>query len=168
MSEKHTCPRRTENGMDREDGPFRGGGQNLDSYTSGHGMVGQPRGCTYCGSMPPDDFMEGVRSGAFQLGPTDKSYKVYVHEAVTEEQAAAQRQRMIGSYVGAGMSEAEAAQMVDSEGEFIGTGHHIGKFYFQHLSEPQMREFYDLLIAKRLNIGYPGRFYVLPFFMKAR
>jgi len=40
-----------------------------------------------------------------------------------------------------------------------------GKFYFQHLGEDARREFVDLLNAGRLNLGYPGRFYVLPFFI---
>lgn len=39
------------------------------------------------------------------------------------------------------------------------------KFYFQHLSVAQCDEFVELLNAKAMNIGYPGRFYVLPFFV---
>lgn len=39
-----------------------------------------------------------------------------------------------------------------------------GKFYFQHLSVEQRREFVDLLNRKAFPIGYPGHFYVLPFF----
>ncbi|WP_298798802.1 hypothetical protein [Pseudonocardia sp. 73-21] len=39
------------------------------------------------------------------------------------------------------------------------------KFYFQHLNEAQRHEFIRLLNAKTLNIGYPGRFYRLPFFI---
>lgn len=39
------------------------------------------------------------------------------------------------------------------------------KFYFQHLTETQRRTFVDLLNAGRLSIGFPGRFYVLPFFV---
>jgi hypothetical protein len=38
------------------------------------------------------------------------------------------------------------------------------KFSFQHLSEDQRREFIDRLNAHTIHIGYPGRFYVLPFF----
>lgn len=40
------------------------------------------------------------------------------------------------------------------------------KFYFQHLSEPQMREFIALLNLNRMKVGHPGHFYVLPFFMR--
>lgn len=39
------------------------------------------------------------------------------------------------------------------------------KFYFQHLSEDQRQEFVDICNAKKMTIGYPGHFYVLPFFM---
>ncbi len=42
------------------------------------------------------------------------------------------------------------------------------KFYFQHLDEEQKLKFIDLLNSKKLNIAYPGRFYVLPFFIGKR
>ena len=102
------------------------------------------RRCSYCGSMHPDDFTAITRAGVAELGPTDKNYKVYV----------------------------------DTPG-----GSH-GKFYFQHLSEEQRREFVDLYNARPrrtysdtgmtfavtgastgMAVGYPGHFYVLPFFM---
>jgi hypothetical protein len=75
--EKHTCPRRHEDGTATEDSPLVGSGENLDAYSSGHGIIGQGRGCTYCGSMHPDDFMDAMREGA-TLGVTDKNYKAYV------------------------------------------------------------------------------------------
>lgn len=98
--------------------------------------------CSYCGSMHPDDFMIVARLGNIDLGPTDKNYKVYVGNT---------------------------------------------KFYFQHLSENQKREFvglYNMRPRRQYNVndlsfkivadgggkmvvGYPGRFYVLPFFMSA-
>lgn len=42
-----------------------------------------------------------------------------------------------------------------------------GKFYYQHLSEEQRHEFLALLNERprRFAIGYPGHFYVLPFFL---
>lgn len=117
MSTKITCPRRmTEwGGWERKEG--------LDRYERGGGLVGQRRSCSFCGSLPPGDFMEAVRAGAV-LEPTDKPYKVYVGEPTT------------------------------------------AKFYFQHLSEEQRREFFDLYVAEQINVGYPGHFYVLPFFMR--
>lgn len=77
MTETHTCPRRIEDGTDTTDSPFTFAGPNRDTYQSGHGLVGQGRGCTYCGSMHPGDFMEALRDGA-RLGVTDKNYKAYV------------------------------------------------------------------------------------------
>lgn len=41
----------------------------------------------------------------------------------------------------------------------------VGKFYYQHLSEAQQQTFVDLLNAKKIVIGYPGHFYVRPFFV---
>lgn len=79
MTDKHTCPRRIEVGMHDADSPLMGAGEGLDTYSTGHGLIGQPRGCSWCGSMPPDDFMEAVRAG-IEIGPTDKSYKLYVGE----------------------------------------------------------------------------------------
>ncbi len=42
-----------------------------------------------------------------------------------------------------------------------------GKFYFQHLSADQQRDFITLYNAG-LNVGYPGHLYVMPYFAKAR
>lgn len=76
-TENHTCPRRIEDGTHTTDSPFTFAGPNKDTYTSGHGLIGQARGCSYCGSMHPDDFMEAMRSGK-ELGVTNKNYKAYV------------------------------------------------------------------------------------------
>ena len=50
-----------------------------------------------------------------------------------------------------------------------GTKHSKGadKFYFMHLSEDQMQEFIRIcnLRPRPFEIGYPGRFYVLPYFL---
>ncbi|HEY2763436.1 MAG TPA: hypothetical protein VGJ13_05400 [Pseudonocardiaceae bacterium] len=40
------------------------------------------------------------------------------------------------------------------------------KFYFQHLSDAQKLEFVELLNAGKVQIGYPGHFYVPPFFVR--
>lgn len=120
MPDTMFCPRREESPA--ADRAFPG----PDKYRPDGGLVGQALACSYCGSLPPDDFMEAVRQGA-EVGPTDKSYKAYLR--------------------------------LPDGGE--------AKFYFQHLSEDQRREFIDLLNARprRVAIGYPGRFYVLPFFI---
>lgn len=79
--------------------------------------------CSWCGSISPDKFFEAIEQGV-ELGPTDKSYKVYVGK----------------------------------------TDHR--KFYFQHLSQDERQRFVDLFNASKLTIGYPGRFYTTPFFMR--
>lgn len=38
------------------------------------------------------------------------------------------------------------------------------KFYFQHLSADQRTRFITLLNERKVNVGYPGHFYVLPYF----
>jgi hypothetical protein len=47
-----------------------------------------------------------------------------------------------------------------------GDGFH-GKFYYQHLSEEQRAEFIELLNNRTAKLGFPGYFYVLPYFCKA-
>jgi hypothetical protein len=39
------------------------------------------------------------------------------------------------------------------------------KFYFQHLSKDETQRFVDLYDVKKVNIGYPGHFYIWPFLM---
>lgn len=41
--------------------------------------------------------------------------------------------------------------------------HH--KFYFQHLDTAQQQRFIELLNTGKMRLGYPGRFYALPFFI---
>lgn len=107
MSDSHLCPRRQES-----NGVFKL--PESDEWRDGT--------CSYCGSMNPTEFMKQASEG-IELGPTDKSYKVYVGK--TEHQ----------------------------------------KFYFQHLSEDQKERFVVLLNTQQLNMGYPGHFYVLPYFI---
>lgn len=113
-----TCPRRME-----EFGPWEDT-EGLDQYEHGGGLVTQARSCSFCGSLPPDDFMAMVRSGV-TVDPTDKDYKAY-----------------------------------------IGPEQDKAKFYYQHLNDAQRREFVELLNGGRISLGYPGRFYVLPFFIQ--
>jgi hypothetical protein len=39
------------------------------------------------------------------------------------------------------------------------------RFYFQHLNEVQKARFLELLNEKKLQLEFPGHFYVLPFFI---
>jgi hypothetical protein len=69
--ETHICPRRPEVGASVPEG------STPDYYAANAGLVTQARGCSFCGSMPPDEFMEAVRSGV-EIDPTDKPYKAYI------------------------------------------------------------------------------------------
>lgn len=79
--EKHTCPRRAENGMERDDSPFVGAGTNKDDWTVRE--KGGLRKCSYCGSVHPDDFIAQLRAGV-KLGVTDKNYKAYLEYESTQ------------------------------------------------------------------------------------
>ena len=46
--------------------------------------------------------------------------------------------------------------------------HGAGKFYFQHLSEGQRKGFIRMLNEDRIKLGYPGHFYVLPYFIQKK
>lgn len=162
---RHTCPRRTELW-----GPAKLA-EGLDFYQADTGLVGQPRGCSYCGSLPPDDFMDAVRAGAV-LGPTDKAYKIYLDvpnpepdtiravgtsnsrtspgegwvavRDMTHEQAAARDQ---------------AGFLVDDRLKFVlfSTSPVLHcKFYTPHLSPEQSTEFWELAQAGQVAWGYPG------------
>lgn len=135
MSVKFTCPRRSENGMDRTDGPFVGAGTNLDTWERRSGMAGSPLLplCSYCGSLNPADLMDGLQRQRYILGPTDKSYKIYIHEND-------------GSF----MREGDL-QFPD--------GKTIAKFYTKHLSNDQAWMFHMLWQAGHLQFSYPGHFY---------
>lgn len=135
--------------------------------------------CSYCGSISPDMLFAAIEAGA-QLGPTDKSYKVYVDLPHPD----AGKPCVLGSanfeQKGEGWVEITPENRADlplddyqRKNYRDGTWVHVttrgpinhAKFYFQHLSEAEMQRFVDLFNARKLNIGFPGHFYVEPFFM---
>jgi hypothetical protein len=40
------------------------------------------------------------------------------------------------------------------------------RVYFHHFSEDDKKKFTQLMLEKKIKIGYPGYFYTLPFFMR--
>lgn len=138
------------------------GQDNLDRWTD-------DKLCSYCGSMHPDVVMKGIENGRLSLGPTDKSYKVYINEAVTVEALAAAetqaRSHGIGAMLLQDKGEAAFLQYWAHEKKMV-SGKHVGKFYFQHLSDAQQKHFIHLHNTGKLSIGFPGRFYVTPFFCR--
>ncbi|MFF4547245.1 hypothetical protein ACFY1J_23965 [Streptomyces sp. NPDC001406] len=154
--------------------------EGQDAWTTRHGLVGQDAvgaSCSFCGSLHPDRFMELLREG-WIVGPTDKTYKAYLSRPLTDEEKAQRKARWLDGFTAeeiqapaegrgetadqyrAGLEAVYDSQVAPTEG-----GSTEAKFYFQHLSEAQCREFVDLYNSRRIKVGYPGRFYVLPFFM---
>lgn len=141
---------------------------DMDFWNSRYGH----KACSYCGSISPDELFAAIEAGA-KLGPTDKSYKVYVDLP----------NPLVGQTVEIG---SESGPTHDREGkrtrddltdEEIKTGRYErkmmgkasatvhAKFYFQHFSVDEQQRFIDLLNAKKINIGMPGHFYARPFFI---
>lgn len=150
---RHTCPRRMQEmgSWKREEG--------LDVWETGHGLVGhqekKEKSCSFCGSLHPDAFMEWIEQGA-EVGPTDKSYKAYITYPGKDPEEGKVQEYTIPNESGGPPTEVT---------EVYGTE---CKFYFQHLSDDQQIKFVELYNNLTMRIGYPGRFYVLPFFMTTR
>lgn len=110
--------------------------------------------CDYCGSWDADDLMARLEAGTVILGPTDKSYKVYLTNAGGAPfKQSARRCPKDATCKGPGDCTHYETRETDS-----------AKFYFQHLSEAQMRRFVELLNERKLKID-GGGFYVRPFFI---
>jgi hypothetical protein len=65
MAETFFCPRGSG-----PDSPFR-------APFNGEAHWREDRTCSYCGSIDPELLFEQIEKGA-EIGPTDKSYKIYV------------------------------------------------------------------------------------------
>lgn len=166
------CPRREESGLQLTE-PDTDHFRNDDT-------------CSYCGSLNPDTFMAKVEASEITLGPTDKSYKVYV-EGIANPMAGARR--VVSSsnapFHGAlQVSELGPEDRAVVESAYPGPHRRaddhppkyvtfgvesqtrFSKFYFKHLSVDQRKRFVELLNGKRLQLGEPGYFYVRPFFVQ--
>ena len=68
VHDEQRCPRRDE------------GFPAVSAYpaTDNWNERGSVRTCSYCGSLHPDDVFAAIEAFG-ELGPTDKTYKVYVH-----------------------------------------------------------------------------------------
>jgi hypothetical protein len=137
---EHLCPRRRESHLQWPGPDMWHGGQC----------------CSYCGSLNPDVFMARLEAGTIELGPTDKNYKVYVENRGGEPFATVHRQCPPGQHC-------DGPDVCD---HWVREERGHAKFYFEHLSEEQRRRFIELLNERKPVIGYPGHFYVLPFFCR--
>lgn len=136
---KHICPRRSEGTV------FKG--------LPEHDHYREDDSCSYCGSLNPDIFMERLEAGDVELGPTDKNYKVYVKNAGGKDFKQTYRNCPDATCGGPDTCE-----------HWITRDRPSTKFYFQHLTDDQKTRFVELINKKKIKIGMPGHFYVLPFF----
>jgi hypothetical protein len=153
-SNKFTCPRRVEQGMDDENSPFRGSGKNDDYWNKreGHNV------CSYCGSIRPEALFEAIDNGT-PVGTTDKSYKLYVDLPGDGKK----RSRGSANFPQTGYKKVPFKKEWKAPAEPTLTFH--AKFYFQHFSKDEMIRFVDLFNEKKINYAGGFGFYVMPFFM---
>lgn len=177
---KQTCPRRMTDW-----GPWQRE-EDLDTWDLKHGVIGQGDigpGCSFCGSLHPDRFMELVRGG-WVVGPTDKSYKAYLGKPRTDEDIAGRKARFLADGYGGiaqairdlGARDGKTAEQIEADLEehwatrqlplIAGGCGQEAKFYYQHLSDDQRAEFIALYNGRQMKIGYPGHLYTLPFFCR--
>jgi hypothetical protein len=121
--------------------------------------------CSYCGSLNPETFMARLEAGDMEVGPTDKSYKVYLENRGGANFKMSHRQDCDCVFE-RGLSGAETLAKVEACPHWVTGERSHSKFYFQHLSSEQQRRFIELLNAGKLKIGVPGYFYRTPFFIK--
>jgi hypothetical protein len=114
--------------------------------------------CDFCGSLDPGMFMARCEAGDVKLVPTDKSYKVYIHNDGGQP---------FKQTYGETYKEKEPCGHEVEKHRWVCREVQETKFYFDHLSEEQMKRFVELLNGKKLKLDYPGHFYRLPFFIKA-
>jgi len=176
ISMKQTRPRRMSDW-----GPWKRE-EGLDSWDRRGGIIGQGEVglcCSFCGSLHPDRFMDLVREG-WIVTPTDKSYKAYLGKPLTAAEKSARKQQWMTAQYGPaqavrtlGARDGKTSEQITADLEQEWAEHHEplmarhgqeAKFYYQHLSESQRREFIDLVNSGQMSIGYPGHFYTLPFF----
>lgn len=176
MGTTQNCPRRMSiwGPWERKEG--------LDSWAGRGGITSQQEiglTCSFCGSLHPDRFMDLIRQH-WVVVPTDKNYKAYLGRPLTAgEKAQRKRQWMEAEHGIAkairdlGAREGKTPEQITadlehewpaSEGPLMASHGQEAKFYYQHLSEAQRRDFISLYNAGEMTVGYPGHFYRLPFF----
>lgn len=175
-NEAQTCPRRMA-----EFGPWKRE-ESLDRWCASGGLVDQREAglsCSFCGSLDPVRFLELVREG-WIVGPTDKSYKVYLARPYSTQELERSKERWLATDAVAravrdlGERDGKSAEQVaadldglwDQHAEITADGKTVAKFYLLHLDEAQRDDFLALHNGGTMRIGYPGHLYVAPFFAR--
>lgn len=139
MADIQTCPRRI-----MEMGPWDKA-EGIDDWRESPRRDGEVTPyCSFCGSLHPGKFLALIAQG-WSVGPTDKNYKAYLHPTREEGPEPGGRP---------GDPLPQITPQIQA------------KFYYQHLSPTQQRQFIDLYNQRQMQISTPGYFYVLPFFMR--
>ncbi len=112
--------------------------------------------CSYCGSLNPDTLIKRMEAGDVELGPTDKNYKLYVKNAGGEAFKQTYRD----------CPAERSCTGPDDCTHWVTRDMDEAKFYFQHFNAEQRARFIELVNEKKAPIGYPGHFYVLPYFTR--
>lgn len=147
MTETLYCPRAVMEGRGGPDTPFK---PPFDGS-----MTWREDGtCSWCGSLHQDEFMRRIEAGDAEVEPTDKSYKAYLRNTGGENF----RQTYRDCPASAGCTGPDDCTHWVTR-EVDGT-----KFYFHHLTDEQRKRLIELHNAGKIKFGYPGYFYVLPFF----
>lgn len=135
--------------------------------------------CSYCGSLSPEALFEAIDKG-YELGPTDKSYKLYVelpHPQAGQEWPLMTCSNKPGDPPTGDQwipvtDEMRKQYFIDEDTHWVGMykidATDQAKFYFQHFNDEHKDKFIALYNEKKLKIGYPNYFYVMPFFMQLK
>lgn len=168
----HLCPHRVESNMShaRE-------GRDWFEKRDGHDC------CSYCGSLSQGEFFTAIDKGA-ELGPTDKSYKVYVNLPSANPDELRVISVANHKPAGADMPNSAWREVTEENKHLLAEGgwgdDRVGdwfqmaprgptvhaKFYFQHLDGTGKQTFAFLLNSKKMRIGMPGYFYTNPYFLR--
>lgn len=141
---EQTCPKRME-----DFGPWERK-ENLDKWDG-------DSTCSFCGSLDPTVFMQRLEAGDVELTPTDKDYKAYLRNT--------SGQRFKQTYRNCYDMGARDCAGPDTCTHWVTRETEQTKFYFQHLTKEQKQRFVALVNEKKIHFSYPGRFYVLPYFL---
>lgn len=114
--------------------------------------------CSYCGSLSEDELFHAIDTGV-KLGPTDKTYKVYLDIPNPEPE----KLFNVGGRSGIPV-KVDGVWTYPNREIFWGTRSKFhAKFYFQHLSDEGWQRFTQIYNMRLMNIGYPGFFYQKPY-----
>jgi hypothetical protein len=151
-----TCPRRTQDGRDSDDSPFKYDGKNIDTWRKreGHEV------CSYCGSVTPQALFDAIENG-FEITATDKSYKIYVDLPGDGKK----RSKSSANFPVEGYKKVPFKKEWRAPAKPSTVFH--GKFYFQHLGDGDRKRFIALMNSGKLKFAGNIGFYVLPYFVKA-